>query len=173
MFKKEIITTADDYREIVRFTNYKRKKATIPIMIASAVLAVVALVLGITGIIPLIAGVIAAVILVGVAISFPARTAVAVKNGIKNGKVAINARRTFEYDASCLKIYGGRTGTDINVPWHTIFAIYETERSFLIYITFETTFCLCKSQLDGNEVYNIRNYFMKKLGERYYIMFKR
>ncbi|MBE6881220.1 MAG: YcxB family protein [Ruminococcaceae bacterium] len=173
MFKKEVITTADDYREIVRFTNFKRKKATVPIMIAASVLATVALILGIIGVIPIIIGIIAAVTFAGVALYFPLSTAVTVKNGIKNGKVSINAKRTFEYDTANLKIYGGRTETDINALWHTIFAIYETERSFLIYITFEKAFCLCKDQLNGNEVYKLRNYFMKKLEERYYIMFKR
>ena len=173
MFKKLITTTAEDYREIVRFTNYKRKKLTVPIMIIASVLAVAALVLGIIGIIPIIAGIIAAIFFVGVVLYFPIKTEITVKNGIKNGKVLINAKRTIEYDTTNLKIYGGRTETDINASWHTIFAIYETERSFLIYITFEKAFCLCKDQLDGNEVYKLRNYFMKKLEERYYIMFKR
>ncbi len=173
MFKKVITTTADDYREIVRFTNFRRKKATVPVMIIAAVLAVTSLVLGVIGIIPIIVGIIAAVVFAGVVLYFPISTATTIRNGIKNGKVSINAKRTFEYDTANLKIYGGRTETDINALWHTIFAIYETERSFLIYITFEKAFCLCKDQLDGNEVYKLRNYFMKKLQERYYIMFKR
>lgn len=173
MFKKEIITTADDYREIVRFTSYRRKKLTVPIMIAASALAVIILVLGIIGIIPLVAGIIAALVFLGLALYFPLNTAIIVRNGIKDGKVSLNAKRTFEYDTAAIKIYGGRTETDINALWHTVFAIYETERSFLIYVTFDKAFCLCKTQLDGNEVLSLRNYFIKKLGERYYIMFKR
>ena len=168
MFKKLITTTAEDYREIVYFTNFRRKKHTVPIMIISAVVGVILLILGIIGIIPIFIGIPAFVICLGVTLFFPISTAITVKNGIRRGKVLISAKRTVEYDTMNLKIYGGRTDTDINALWHTIFAIYETQRSFLIYITYEKAFCLCKSQLTADEVLKVRQYFVKKLGGRYF-----
>ena len=168
MFKKLITTTAEDYREIVYFTNFRRKKHTIPVMIISGAVGVILLLLGIFGIIPIFIGIPAFIICLGVTLFFPISTAVTVKNGIRRGKVLINAKRTVEYDTMNLKIYGGRTDTDINALWHTIFAIYETQRSFLIYITYEKAFCLCKAQLTADETLKVRQYFAKKLGERYF-----
>ncbi len=168
MFKKLITTTAEDYREIVYFTNFRRKRHTVPIMIISAVVGIILLLLGIIGVIPVFVGIPAFAVCLGVTLFFPINTAVTVKNGIRRGKVSINAKRTVEYDTMNLKIYGGRTETDINASWHTIFAVYETDRSFLIYITYEKAFCLCKSQLNGDEILKIRNYFAKKLGGRYF-----
>lgn len=168
MFKKLITTTAEDYREIVYFTNFRRKKHTIPVMIISGAVGVILLVLGLTGIIPVFIGIPAFVICLGVTLYFPISTSITVKNGVRRGKVSINAKRTIEYDTMNLKIYGGRTETDISALWHTIFAIYETERSFLIYITYEKAFCLCKAQLTADEILKVRSYFAKKLGGRYY-----
>lgn len=168
MFKKLITTTADDYKEIVHFTNFRRKKYTVPIMIISGTVGAILLILGLLGILPVVIGIVGATVCLGITLFFPINNAVTVKNGIRRGKVLINAKRTLEYDTTHLKIYGGRTDTDINALWHTIFAIYETERSFLIYITYEKAFCLCKAQLTADEMMKVREYFIKKLGERYY-----
>ncbi|MBQ8932132.1 MAG: YcxB family protein [Ruminiclostridium sp.] len=168
MFKKLVTTTAEDYREIVRFTNFKRKKYTVPVMIISAVVGVILLLLGIIGIIPIFVGIPAFVICLGVTLYFPVSTEITVKNGIKRGKVLISAKRTIEFDTMTFKIYGGRTDTDINASWHTIFAVYETDRSFLIYITYEKAFCLCKAQLTSDEVLRLRDNFAKRLDGRYF-----
>ena len=53
MFSKEITTTAEDYRTLVKFTEYSLKKSNNILFIAMAVLAVASLVIGLAGIIPL------------------------------------------------------------------------------------------------------------------------
>ncbi len=173
MFRKEIITTADDYREIVRFTEFKRKKSPIIISIVMAVIAAISLVLAVLNIIPfLIAGIISVVCVI-VILSFPIRVSITVKNGIKRGKVLLNAKRLVEIDGAYIKITGGRTDTNVCTPWHTVFSVYETAECFIIYITHETAFCMQKRQLTANETLDLRNYFIKKMGDRFHITFKR
>lgn len=53
MFSKEITTTAEDYRTLVKFTEYSLKKSNNILFITMAVLAVASLVIGLGGIIPL------------------------------------------------------------------------------------------------------------------------
>lgn len=53
MFSKEITTTAEDYRTLVKFTEYSLKKSNNILFIAMAVLAVASLVIGLAGLIPL------------------------------------------------------------------------------------------------------------------------
>ncbi len=173
MFRKEIITTADDYREIVRFTEFKRKKSPLIISLIMAVSAVVGVVLAVIGIIPFRASAIIAVICLAVVFFFPIKVSITVKNGIRRGKVLLNAKRLVEIDGAYIKITGGRTDTNVCAPWHTVFSVYETEKCFIIYITYETAFCINKKQLSPNEVLDLRNYFIKKMDTRFHITFKR
>lgn len=173
LFRKEITTTADDYRQLVFFTEFRQKKLTVPLMLILGLLALTALALGIIGIIPLIAGIAAAAVSAAVIVFFPIKTAKTAKDGIKYGKVSINAKRIFEYDTSGIRIYGGRTGTDINAAWETVFSIHELESCFIIYITFRTAFCVPKSQLTMQETVQLRNYFTKRLQHRFYLHCKR
>ena len=173
MFRKEITTTADDYREIVNFTEYKLRKLPVTTMVVAAILAIASVVLGVTGTLPLIAGVASALVCCAAIIFFPVKIRRTIKNGIKWGIVSINAKRTLEFDGATLSISGGRTDTDISVPWHTVFAIYETEKCFFIYLTFQKAYCVQKNQLTPNEILDVRNYFIKKMGNRFYIKFKR
>lgn len=69
------------------------------------------------------------------------------KDGIKYGKVVLNAKRTFSYDAASVRVFGGRTATDINAQWDTIFKIYEIEKCFIIYFRYNLAFCLPKISL--------------------------
>lgn len=89
------------------------------------------------------------------------------KDGIKYGKVVLNAKRTFSYDAASVRVFGGRTATDINAQWNTIFKIYEIEKCFIIYFRYNLAFCLPKNQLTPQETLNVRNYFIKKMDGRF------
>lgn len=89
------------------------------------------------------------------------------KDGIKYGKVALNAKRTFSYDAASVRVFGGRTATDINAQWDTIFKIYEIEKCFIIYFRYNLAFCLPKNQLTPQETLDVRNYFIKKMDGRF------
>ena len=159
MFSKEITTTAEDYRTLVKFTEYSLKKSNNILFIAMAVLAVASLVIGLAGIIPLYIS--AAVCLLCAIISKKA------KDGIKYGKVVLNAKRTFSYDAASVRVFGGRTATNINAQWGTIFKIYEIEKCFIIYFRYNLAFCLPKNQLTPQETLDVRNYFIKKMDGRF------
>ena len=88
-------------------------------------------------------------------------------DGIKYGKVLLNAKRTFSYDTQAVKVVGGRTDTDISFSWNTIFKIYETEKYFFIYFRYDLAYCLPKDQLNMQEVLEVRNYFIKKMEGRF------
>lgn len=173
MFRKEIITTAEDYRQLVYFTEFQLKRYPTVIMIIAAALSVAALVIGLIGIIPLLVSLAVCIVCVGVTAFFPLKAAKKAKDGAKYGKVALNAKRTLEYDGVSIRIYGGRTNTDINAPWQTVFAIYELESCFIVYLTFDKAFCISKNQLTVQETVDMRNYFEKKMQERFYLKCKR
>lgn len=173
MFRKEIITTAEDYKQLVYFTEFQRKKYPTVIIIIAAVLSVAALVIGLIGIIPLLVSLAICVVCLGVIAFFPLKAVKTANDGIKYGKVALNAKRTLEYDGVSIRIYGGRTNTDINAAWQTVFAIYEINECFLVYITFDKAFCISKSQLTVQEAVDMRNYFAKKMQDRFYLKCKR
>ena len=167
MFSKEITTTAEDYRSLVSFTEFTLKKSNNIICIIAAAVAVAVLVIGLAGLIPLyvsgaVGAVCACVILV---------TALLVKkkadDGIKYGKVLLNAKRTFRYDTQAVRVFGGRTDTDISFSWNTIFKIYETEKYFFIYFRYDLAYCLPKDQLTMQEALEVRNYFIKKMEGRF------
>lgn len=167
MFSKEITTTAEDYRTLVNFTEYTLKKSNNILCISMAVLAVISLIIGLAGIIPLyISGAVsvlcAAVIIVNILL-----VSKKAKDGIKYGKVVLNAKRTFSYDTTSVRVFGGRTATDINAQWNTIFKIYEIEKCFIIYFRYDLAFCLPKNQLTPQEILNARNYFTKKMDGRF------
>ena len=167
MFSKEITTTAEDYRTLVSFTEYTLKKSNNILCISMAVLAVISLIIGLAGIIPLyISGAVsilcAAVIIVNILL-----VSKKAKDGIKYGKVVLNAKRTFSYDTTSVRVFGGRTATDINAQWNTIFKIYEIEKCFIIYFRYDLAFCLPKNQLTPQEILNARNYFTKKMDGRF------
>lgn len=167
MFSKEITTTAEDYRTLVNFTEYTLKKSNNILCITMAVLAVASLIIGLAGIIQLyiscaISTLCAAVILIDVLL-----VSKKAKDGIKYGKVVLNAKRTFSYDTASIRVFGGRTATDINAEWHTIFKIYEIEKCFIIYFRHDLAFCLPKNQLTPQEILNVRNYFTKKMDSRF------
>ena len=157
MFSKEITTTAEDYRTLVKFTEYSLKKSNNILFITMAVLAVASLVIGLGGIIPLY-------ISAAVCLLIISKKA---KDGIKYGKVVLNAKRTFSYDAASVRVFGGRTATDINAQWNTIFKIYEIEKCFIIYFRYNLAFCLPKNQLTPQETLDVRNYFIKKMDGRF------
>ena len=167
MFSKEITTTAEDYRTLVSFTEYTLKKSNNILCISMAALAVISLIIGLAGIIPLyISGAVsvlcAAVIIVNILL-----VSKKAKDGIKYGKVVLNAKRTFSYDTTSVRVFGGRTATDINAQWNTIFKIYEIEKCFIIYFRYDLAFCLPKNQLTPQEILNARNYFTKKMDGRF------
>ncbi len=177
MFRKEITTTADDFKRIVLFTEYGRKKINIILIAIFITLAVAGLILGIINIIgsQLIVALIGfgLFLICGVAALFVhLRILKLIKDGVKYGKVTLNEKRIFEYDTEAVKIHGGRKGTDVTALWHTIFAIYELDDCFIIYITYRTAFCVPKNQLSGNESYTLRTYFQKRLQERFYLKTK-
>lgn len=167
MFSKEITTTADDYRTLVSFTEYTLKKSNNILFIAMAALAVISLVIGLAGIIPLYVSAAVSVICVVVILADVFRISKKAKDGIKYGKVVLNAKRTFSYDAASIRVFGGRTATDINAQWDTIFKIYEVEKCFIIYFRYDLAFCLPKNQLTPQETLNVRNYFVKKMDGRF------
>ena len=167
MFSKEITTTADDYRTLVKFTEYSLKKSNNILFIAMAVLAVASLVIGLAGMLPLYVTAALFIICVSVILSDILLISKKAKDGIKYGKVALNAKRTFSYDAASVKVFGGRTATDINAQWNTIFKIYEIENCFIIYFRYDLAFCLPINQLTPQETLNVRNYFIKKMDGRF------
>ena len=167
MFSKEITTTAEDYRTLVKFTEYSLKKSNNILFIAMAVLAVASLVIGLTGIIPLYISAAVCLLCVAVILADVLIISKKAKDGIKYGKVVLNAKRTFSYDAASVRVFGGRTATDINAQWATIFKIYEIEKCFIIYFRYNLAFCLPKNQLTPQETLNVRNYFIKKMDGRF------
>lgn len=167
MFSKEITTTAEDYRTLVKFTEYSLKKSNNILFIAMAVLAVASLVIGLAGLIPLYISAAVSVICVAVILTDIILISKKAKDGIKYGKVVLNAKRTFSYDVASVRVFGGRTATDINAQWDTIFKIYEIEKCFIIYFRHDLAFCLPKNQLTPQEILNVRNYFIKKMDGRF------
>ena len=81
--------------------------------------------------------------------------------------VVFIAKRTFSYDFASVRVLGGRTATDINAQWNTIFKIYEVENCFIIYFRYDLAFCLPKNQLTPQDIMNVRNYFTKKMDGRF------
>lgn len=173
MFKKEIITTADDYKRLVYFTQFSLKKYPTVVITAASILIIASIIIGIIGIIPILIAAAICAVLFGIIAFFPLFAAKKAKDGIKYGKVAINAKRTFEYDTAGIKIYGGRTETNINAAWNTLFAIYELDDCFIIYITYEAAFIISKSQLTLPEAIQMRNYFEKRMQNRFFLRCKR
>lgn len=167
MFAKEITTTAEDYRTLVKFTEYSLKKSNNILCIAMAALAVISLVIGLAGIIPLYISGAISILCAAVVLTDALLVSKKAKDGIKYGKVALNAKRTFSYDTTSVKVFGGRTATDINAQWNTIFKIYEIEKCFIIYFRHDLAFCLPKNQLTPQEILNTRNYFTKKMDGRF------
>ncbi len=166
--KKDITTTADDYREIVHFTEFHRKKSNYLIIALSIVLAAAGVLLGVLNVYPIWVGIIiAAVCLMLIPIVF-IRINKKVKDGIKYGKVALNATRTLELTPSSINIFGGRTETDVSAKWDTVFAVYELEKSFIIYLTQNSAFCVNKAQLSLNEIYDMRNEFIRRIRNRFF-----
>ncbi len=172
LFEKEITTTADDYRSIVRFTEYRLKKLPKITMISCFLLCNVAVILGLFGIIPFPYWLIVGALFVLAAAYFPIKVAVTVKNGIKYGKVAINTKRKFSLDTVGIRLVGGRTGTNISAPWETLFAVYEINECFLIYFRHDSVFCIAKNQLTLPQVTELRNHFIKRLGQRFFRLCK-
>lgn len=167
MFSKEITTTAEDYRTLVNFTEYSLKKSNNILCIAMAVLAVISLVIGLAGVVPLYISAAVSVLCAAVIITDILLISKKAKDGIKYGKVVLNAKRTFSYDTASIRVFGGRTATDITAPWHTVFKIYEIEKCFIIYFRHDLAFCLPKNQLTPQEILNVRNYFTKKMDGRF------
>lgn len=173
MFKKEITTTSEDYKNLVYFTEFKQKPYVIPLMVLFIIIAVAMLAFGLFGILPVYISVPIAAVFALASLFFPYKAKLKAKQGIKNGKVALNAKRTLEYDTTGLKIYGGRTETNINMPWNTMFAIYETDKCFIVYLTFQSAFVIGKSQLTLQEVIDMRNYFEKQMQNRFFLLCER
>ena len=98
MFSKEITTTAEDYRTLVKFTEYSLKKSNNILFIAMAVLAVASLVIGLAGIIPLYISAAVCLLCAAVILADVLIISKKAKDGIKYGKVVLNAKRTFSYD---------------------------------------------------------------------------
>lgn len=167
MFSKEITTTAEDYRTLVNFTEYTLKKSNNILFIVMALLSVATLVIGLAGVIPLYISAAVCLICVAVILTDILLISKKAKDGIKYGKVVLNAKRTFSYDTTSVKVFGGRTATDINAQWNTIFKIYEIEKCFIIYFRHDLAFCLPKNQLTPQEILNTRNYFTKKMDGRF------
>ena len=163
MFSKEITTTAEDYRTLVKFTEYSLKKSNNILFIAMAVLAVASLVIGLAEIIPLYISAAVCLICVAVILTDILLISKKAKDGIKYGKVVLNA----SYDTASVRVFGGRTATDINAQWNTIFKIYEIENCFIIYFRYDLAFCLPKNQLTPQDIMNVRNYFTKKMDGRF------
>ena len=143
MFSKEITTTAEDYRSLVSFTEFTLKKSNNIICIIAAAVAVAVLVIGLAGLIPLyvsgaVGAVCACVILV---------TALLVKkkadDGIKYGKVLLNAKRTFSYDTQAVKVVGGRTDTDISFRG-TRYSRYTKRKSIFSFTSGMTLRTACR-----------------------------
>lgn len=172
MFSKEITTTAEDYRSLVNFTEFTLKKSNNIICIISAAVAVTVLVVGLAGLMPLyissLAGAACACVIF-VTVLLVRKKA---NDGIKYGKVLLNAKRTFSYDTQTVRVVGGRTGTDISFAWNTIFKIYETQKYFFIYFRYDLAYCLPKELLNMQEVLEVRNYFIKKMGNRFIKKFR-
>ncbi|MCH5324618.1 MAG: YcxB family protein [Eubacterium sp.] len=166
--KKDITTTAEDYKYVVYFTEYYRKKSNFLLMMLGALLAVVALTMGAVGVYPWWIGIIAAVVFLSIIPIILFRIQKKIKDGVKYGKVTLNTTRTVEFNGTDIHIYGGRTATDVSVRWDKVFAVYELEHCFLIYLTPDSAFCINKSQLLLNEAYEMRNEFIKRLRHRFY-----
>ena len=98
MFSKEITTTAEDYRTLVKFTEYSLKKSNNILFITMAVLAVASLVIGLGGIIPLYISAAVCLLCTAVILADVLIISKKAKDGIKYGKVVLNAKRTFSYD---------------------------------------------------------------------------
>ena len=95
MFSKEITTTAEDYRTLVKFTEYSLKKSNNILFITMAVLAVASLVIGLAGIIPLYISAAVCLLCTAVILADVLIISKKAKDGIKYGKVVLNAKRTF------------------------------------------------------------------------------
>ncbi len=166
--KKEITTTAQDYKYLVQFTEFYRKKSNFLLMMGGTVLAVASLILGALNIIPLWLGIALAVVFLMTIPFVLLKIRKKIKDGIKYGKVVLNTTRTLELTGAGIKIYGGRTDTNVEAGWNTIFAVYELENCFLLYITHDTAFCINKSQLLLTESYELRSEFIKRLKHRFF-----
>ncbi len=166
--KKEITTSAEDYKQLVHFTEYRQKKSNIMMIAASCVAAAIVITLTILNIIPPVVGIVAAVIFLSEIPITIIRVNKKVKDGVKYGKVVLNTTRTLEITGMGIRIYGGRTATDVTAKWDTIFAIYELKNCFLLYLTHDSAFCINKSQLLMTDIYEMRKEFIKRLKNRFY-----
>lgn len=168
-FEKEIVTTADDFRELVHFTQLIKKWWVRPLIVLLTLCGTVFLTLSIMGILlPLWAGIAIAVLCAAGISVFFLRVNKLAKEGIQYGAVSVGNKRTVIINHNGIYVKGGRTNTNAFSPWETIFAAYDRKKCYIIYLTIASTFVISKSQLSLTEQYEVTTAFQKKLGKRYY-----
>lgn len=169
--RREVTSTAEDYRQLVRFTRYKLAVLPKIIMFIFPVLSLLVILLTVFGVLPLFVGIPLAAVIAGCIIIVPIQTKRIEDRTVRNAN-SLGVTRTIELDTAVMRIYGGRTHTNIEMPWQLMFAVYETDDYFFVYLKQDSVFIISKTGMQLTDIYDMRNEFIKRMQNRYYKKFR-
>lgn len=161
-------TTADDYKALIFFNMFLKKKAALYLMIAVAILSLGAIIGRIIGMIPMAdwyfyvcIGYWGLLVLNYVVYQF------AVRRFLASDKLVINSERTVTIDETGIASKDEKAGDFAFYQWDKFYKAYETKKYFFLYLNTAMALVFAKNEFGSEELPVMEKLVRDNLGNKF------
>ena len=162
-------TSAEDYKALVFFNMYLKKKITFYFMIVAAVLSFAASAAKLAGVVEISDWYFyVCLAFLGLVVLQYGLFLFSVKQFLKSDQLIVDNTRTITVSESGIEEVGGRANSAGSYQWKVFYNGYETKNYYYLYINTMQAIILPKKEFDQNQNEVLRDLFSKKLGRKFH-----
>lgn len=161
-------TTAEDYKALIFFNMFLKKKATFYTMIVVAVLSLAAIIGRLAGIIPMADWYFFVCIAFwGLLVLQYILFEYVVKRFLASDRMVVNIERTMVIDESSITVDDTEKSFAV-YEWSKLFVAYETKKFYFLYINTAMALILPKRDFSAEEMLVLEKLIKEKLGKKFH-----